>query len=267
MTCSTRRFSRSIPILAALVAATLLCMQPTPARAMAVWSLQAANNGVPALGGIGFVGNNTITNFNFNTGLNLGPAFQYTLVGSLQERIGAINPLTGTTSSALLVGSFTVRDTGIGPVSDILYFYSDTFNSTAAGLPGWVGIGGAFGTPLRGQVGTAQGQMNFNDVTVGPFGSSFLNTLVVSNAGRPGISPFVALNVGIIPNQVNQLTGAFGFTLQPGQSVTLPFDFSDNFMLTTDLLIPEPSSIVMMALGVIPVGLEIARRAKRRRAA
>jgi hypothetical protein len=263
MSHSIRPTSRSIPILGALAIA-ILSARPAPVRAEAIWSadaavINAANPGAaPGLGSINLIGNNTTFSANFAWGVTLANGNAYTATGTFTE---ITRPIGLQTRSALIaVNNFTITANAfnVGNIADTMWFFSDVFPLTGAGLPGYVGMSGAFAS-APGQVGGAQAQMNFNQV----FGNvgSFLTTLQVSNGGLGGVSPFLVLNRGIIPNQVNELTGLLAFSLAPGQSLTLPFDFSDNVDLAS--VLPEPNSIVLLALGVIPLAF-VARRKLRR---
>ena len=233
------RFSRSIVRMLPIVAVVMTGLfVARPAHAMAVYSAF----------------NNQVLIFNYGATDALGNT--YTAAGALQE--------ITTPTTALLIGNFTIAANAgnIGNVTDTLWLYSDLFQPiiNVGGLLGWVGMNGTFNS-AAGDLGVVQAQMNFND-TFGAGPSSFLTTVPVGNLGIGGILPFGALNFGLLPNaSLNQLTGLLAFSLAPGQSVSFPFDFSDNVDLNA--ILPEPSTYVMMVMGFLPVGAIAVRRMRR----
>jgi len=260
MSRSIRLSTRRIGILGVLALA-VLCGPSATVHAAAVWSADAfaintANPGAaPAIGGIGtIVGNGTFTG-NFNSFLTLGNGNGYTFGGTFTE---IVTP----NSAAEYITNFTVTAyaTNVGRISDTMWFFSDNFHALAP-QPGWVGMSGAFvGGGLGGQT---QAQMDFNGAFGGLPATSFLRTSVAFSSAA-FITPFARVTTGPILVSTTELTGLLAFTLNPGQSLTFPFDFSDNVSLQS--LVPEPSSFVLLGLGVIPMAVMARRKLKQQKA-
>ncbi len=255
MEAFTRRWPRSLPILG-VVAVSMACATPSTARAEAIWSQYAYQNNIKAIGSIGTITNNTtfIAPFTYTLTQTIGLLHaSYTATGIFSE---VTTPgIGGSTASAFIDVSnltITAAATNSLPISDVMWLFSDVFPYTAAGLPGYVGLSGSFVNP---GVGSAQAQLDFNN-TLGNV-SAFLRTPIVG-----ATSPFGAVVSAPIPVAVNELTGLLAFTLNPGQSLVLPFAFSDNFDIAGAL--PEPGSIVLLTLGIVPIGAMAVRRTRRR---
>jgi hypothetical protein len=255
---TTTWISRSFGFLAAAI----LIAAPSSTRAAAIWSADAAAinaaapGAAPPFGAIGAIGNNFFGAANINGGLVLGNGNSYTFASNFAET--TTPGIGGTTASALMILNIqiTAGAANVGAISDTMWFFSDVFPGTLPGTPGFVGMAGSFSQAG----GAAQAEMDFNGTLGGLPASAFLQTpLILSPGANVG---FATLVQAPIPVSTNQLTGLLGFTLNPGESLTLPFDFSDDVPLTT--LVPEPSSMLLMALGVIP--LAAVARAKSKRA-
>jgi hypothetical protein len=243
-------------VFSALVA---LCAAPNPADAAAIWSadaavINAANPGAaPAFGAINFIGNNFTGIANVGGGLTLGNGNSYTFAGTFAEK-------TTANSALMVLNNFTITAaaTNVGLISDTMWFFSDTFNAIGP-RPGFVGMSGAFLNPFGGY-GYAQAQMDYNGSFGGLPATAFLTTLPVYSGGA-AFAPFIRLTTGFIPVSTTELTGLLAFTLAPGESITLPFDFSDNDASLPG--VPEPNSILLMGLGVLPIALVAVYKSKR----
>ncbi len=252
----SRRSSRSLMIVGA-IAVSIAWATPSTARAEAIWSLYAYQNNIKAIGSIGPITNNTtfVAPFTYTLTQTIGLLHaSYTATGIFSE---VTTPgVGGSTASAFIdVTNLTITAAATNslPITDVMWLFSDVFPNTAAGLPGYVGLSGGFVNP---GVGSAQAELDFNN-TLGNV-SAFLRTPVVGAS-----SPFGALVSAPIPVAVNELTGLLAFTLNPGQSLVLPFAFSDNFNIAS--VVPEPGSIVLLTLGIVPIGAMAVRRARRQR--
>ncbi|MHB1559874.1 MAG: PEP-CTERM sorting domain-containing protein [Isosphaeraceae bacterium] len=266
MSPSIRSISRRLAILPALtLAAAILCGPAATSHAGAIWSADgyaAAVSGVPGaagpIGSIGVIGNNFtgVSKFSYTLFVTNGAITDaYTAAGTFAE--STTPGPGGTTNSALLVADFTITAAANNPtnVSDVMWFFSDIFPSLAP-KRGYVGIGGAFSAPVLGQYGYTQGQLDYNGSIGGLPATAFLETAAAFNnplVAAPFTTGFTRVTSGLIPVATNELTGLLAFTLAPGESVSFPFDFSDNVNVAG--IVPEPTSIVMMTLGAVPLAI------------
>jgi PEP-CTERM motif len=259
MSRSIRLSTRRIGILGVLALA-VLCGPLATGHAAAVWSadaaaINAANPGAaPPIGMINTInGNGTFTG-NFASGLVLGNGNSYTFSGTFTEIV------TPTTAAEYITNFVVTAGIGnVGTISDTMWFFSDNFHPLGP-QPGWVGMRGAFvGAGLG---GVTQAQMDFNGSFGGLPATSFLTTSKAFSSLAP-VTPFARVTTGFIASSTTELTGLLGFTLNPGQSLTFPFDFSDNVNLAS--IVPEPSSFVLLGLGVIPMALMARRSLKRKK--
>jgi len=245
----------------AALALAILIAHPAPVQAAAVWSadaalINAANPGAaPPIGAIGVIGNAFVGVAPIAGGLVLPNGNSYTFAGTFAEK--TTPNLVGGTATALMDINITITagKGNIGAISDVMGFYSDIFPNTASPIPGYVGMAGSFSQAG----GSAQAQLDYNGSFGGLPASAFLRTAVVNSPGaNVGFGTWVSLP---IPVSTDELTGLLAFSLNPGESLTLPFDFSDNVSLAS--YVPEPSSFLLMTLGAIPLAVAVQLRRKR----
>jgi hypothetical protein len=251
-----------------MAALLFVLLQPAPAHAEAIWSydasvINALNPGAALpFGSVGTISNNFSGTSVVNGFLTLGNGNGYTFAATFNET--TTPGLLGSTASAFIGVTMTITANAgnVGNISDTMAFYSDFFPGTGAPIQGYVGMIGSFSGP-RG-VGAVQAQLNYNG-TAGVFpASEYLRTATVINPGANVLfNTYVAAPIVV---STNELTGLLAFTLAPGEKLTLPFDFTDNVPLQPMGFVPEPNSMVLLALGVIPLAMVARRRRNRSKA-
>ncbi|HLH15749.1 MAG TPA: PEP-CTERM sorting domain-containing protein [Bryobacteraceae bacterium] len=259
----------------AFVAAMMLAPQPAHAGLLCAVGtgsvFSCVGPGVADDSGLGGV---NITNAGLQFTMADGLVFGFDINESITGNAGG-NP---TTSAYISITNFYAIDTGLGNISDNIYFVSDIFNPSVAGTAG-VGATGYYGAapglgvvPVFGTYSaSSQAQMNY------AFGAPIIGAGGVMN-NPPTLSlttpstfgtfvnapPFRFFEVARTPiaGGVVQLVGGLNVTLTSGSEVYMPgsdiVDANDAQQYQSET--PEPVTCGLFGSGLI--GLAFLKRRK-----
>lgn len=263
-----RRAGRGLCAAVALIGA--LCALPSQSRAGAIGYVGSAGWGVA-----GFINDlSCITCVQtWTSPFSVTLADGLVVSGIANETFTQVGGFT--TSAYERITNIAAINTGLGPVTDNVYFFSDAFSPSLPGTAG-VGIVGYYGAAgILGPTGgfysaSSQAQMNYLFAPVFGFVGApgfSLTTPGTFATCAPCLNPFFFFEAarGVSAGGVVQLVGGINFTLAAGSEIYLPGSviIDDNDPSVYQSEVPEPTTFAGLGGGLIALAW-IRRRGRKR---